>query len=97
MLPVDHVEAGGVGPVHVAPDRGLRVVLVEHVIAAAIEDGTVRVVHPVASGKQMVLRTQRIRGEFSAEGSGGRVRRGRKEASPCRRDCGGAELQKRSS
>ncbi len=47
------------GPVHVSPDRGLRIVLVKHVILAAKEDGTVRIVHPVVGGKQMVLRAKR--------------------------------------
>ena len=67
MLPVNHVVAGGVGPVHVAPQGGLRVVLVEHVIAAAVENGTVGIVHPVVSGEKMILRAERVGGELAAE------------------------------
>ena len=67
VLPVNHVVAGGVRPVHVAPDGGLRVVLVEHVIAAAVENGTVGIVHPVVSGEKMILRAERIGGELTAE------------------------------
>jgi hypothetical protein len=67
MMPVNHVIAGGVRPVHVAPDGGLRIVLVEHVIAAAIEDGSVGIVHPIVSGEKVILRPQGIGGEFAAE------------------------------
>ena len=67
MTPVNHVIAGGVRPVHVAPDGSFRIVLVEHVIAAAIEDGSVRIVHPIVSGEKVILRPQGIGGEFAAE------------------------------
>ncbi len=49
--PVNEVGRGGVGPVHVAPDGGVGVVLVEHVVLAAEEDGRAGIVHPVAFGE----------------------------------------------
>ena len=67
VLPVNHVGAGGVRPIHVAPDGGLRIVLVEHVIASAEKDGTVGIVHPVVGGEQVILGAKRIGGELAAE------------------------------
>ena len=52
-LPVNHVGAGGVGPVHVAPDGGVRVVLVEHVVLALPIDGTAWVVDPASGGQEV--------------------------------------------
>ena len=52
-LPVDHVGADSVGPVHVSPDGGVRVVLMEHVVLAAPVDGAAGVVHP-ATGRLQV-------------------------------------------
>ena len=52
------------GPVHVAPDGALGIVLMEHVIASAEKDGTVGIVHPVAGGQKMILRTQGISSKF---------------------------------
>jgi hypothetical protein len=40
---------------------------VEHVIAAAVINGTVGIVHPVVSGEKMILRAERIGGELTAE------------------------------
>jgi hypothetical protein len=39
--------------------------LKKHVVVAVPEDGTVRIVHPVVSGKQMKLGTKRISSEAS--------------------------------
>ncbi len=50
-LPADHVGRDGVGPVHVSPVGGVGVVLMEHVVLAAVEDGRAGVVHPVAGGE----------------------------------------------
>src|ERR1700757_4037451 len=54
-------------PVHVAPDRRLRIVLVEHVIPAAKKYWTVGIVHPIVCGKQMVLGSKRIRCQLAAQ------------------------------
>ena len=51
--PVDHVGTGGVGPVHVSPDGSVGVVLVEHVVLAAIVNGGAGIVHPAAGGEEM--------------------------------------------
>src|SRR5579883_157942 len=60
MLPVDHVRTDGVRPVHIAPNGRMRIVLVEHVILALPVDRPVRIVHPIGSGQQMILRTIRV-------------------------------------
>ena len=62
--PVNHVVADGVIPVHVAPDGGVGIVLEEHVVFAAPEDGAVGVVHPVFGGEEV---------ELGAEGVGGEI------------------------
>jgi hypothetical protein len=41
--------------------------LVKHVIAAAVKDGTVGIVHPVVGGEKMILRAERVGGELAAE------------------------------
>src|SRR6266478_2304875 len=63
MAPVNHVLAHRVSPVHVAPDRGVWVVLEKHVVAALPIDRAVGIIHPVFGGEQMILRAERIRGE----------------------------------
>src|ERR1700740_934484 len=50
--------ADGVRPMHVAPNRGIWVVLEKHVVTAAPVDGRVWVVHPVFCGQEMKLWTQ---------------------------------------
>ena len=70
MAPVDHVVADGVGPVHVAPDGGARVVLEKHVVVALPVDGPVGVVHPIFCGEKMELGAKWIGGEFLLEGVG---------------------------
>src|SRR5580704_9608335 len=64
VLPVNHVVGDGVIPVHVAPDGGVGIVLEEHVVLTAPEDGAVGVVHPVFGGEEV---------ELGAEGVGGAI------------------------
>jgi hypothetical protein len=45
----------------------LRIVLVKHVIAAAVEDGSVGIVHPIVSGEKVILGAKEVGGEFAAE------------------------------
>lgn len=65
VFPVDHVGADSVGPVHVSPNGSTGIVLKKYVVVTVPEDGTVRIVHPVVSGKQMKLGTKRISSEAS--------------------------------
>ena len=58
MFPVQHVWTYRMRPMHISPDSGTRIVLEEHVVAAIPEDWTIGIVHPVARGKQVKLRTQ---------------------------------------
>ncbi len=77
MVPVDHVGADGVAPVHVAPHRGVRIELVEEVVLALPPDGSVGIVHPVVGRKQVAGGAQRVVGD---------VRSGRRRlAGKCRR------------
>ena len=57
MLPMDHIGAGGVRPMHRSPERAIRVVLKKHVVATLVEDGSVRIVHPVLGGSEVKLGT----------------------------------------
>ena len=50
-----HVGADGVSPAHVSPDIAFRVVLVEQVILALIEDHAVGVVHEVVRRREVIL------------------------------------------
>jgi len=59
-LPVHHVGANGVDPVHVSPDGGMRVVLMKHVVLAAPVDGAAGVVHPAAGWLEVEGRAVRI-------------------------------------
>jgi hypothetical protein len=63
VLPVNHVVAHGVIPVHVAPDGGVGIVLEEHVVFAAPKDGAIGVVHPVFGGEEMELGAKGVGGE----------------------------------
>jgi hypothetical protein len=56
VLPAQQVGAGGMAPVHRAPHTAVRVVLVEQVVHALVEDQTVGVVHPVGGGREVVGR-----------------------------------------
>src|SRR5882724_111917 len=85
VAPVNHVFADGVIPVHVAPNRGVRVVLIEHVVEAVPENRAVGIVHPVSRRKQMELRTKWVGGKT-------RLQRVFSEKS----ECGTAEGRKRS-
>ena len=67
MAPVNHVFAYCVGPVHVAPDCGVGVVLEKHVVEIFPIDGGVGVVHPVFGGEEVELRAEEIGGEFLLE------------------------------
>src|SRR5271156_4771880 len=60
MGPVSQVRTGGVGPMHISPDRAARIVLEEHMILAAEEARGAGVVHPVGLGQQVELGPQRI-------------------------------------
>src|SRR5580704_9625157 len=64
---MQHVGASGVRPIHVSPNRCLRVVLMEHVIASAKINGTVGIVHPVVCGQKMILRAKGIGSQFAAK------------------------------
>src|SRR5580704_16104953 len=68
VLPVNHVVADGVIPVHVAPDGGVGIVLKEHVVFAAPEDGAVGVIHPVFGGEKVELGVEGVGGEIGLEG-----------------------------
>ena len=67
VAPVNHVFAYGVGPVHVAPDCGVGVVLEKHVVEALPIDGGVGVVHPILGWEQVELWAEGIGGEFFLE------------------------------
>src|SRR5580700_9243749 len=67
VLPVNHVVGDGVIPVHVAPDGGVGIVLEEHVVFAAPEDGAVGVIHPVFGGEEVELGAEGVGGEFCFE------------------------------
>lgn len=67
VMPMQHIGTGGMSPVHVSPNRALRIVLMEHVITTAKINGTIGIIHPVMSGQKMILRSQRIRGKLAAE------------------------------
>jgi len=70
----------------------------KHVIAATKEDGAVRIVHPVVSREEMILRAERISGELVAESIRGGVLGKKRQLSRCRRNSGrGGELQEISS
>ena len=58
VLPVQQVGADGVAPAHMAPLLAQRVVLVEQVVLALVEDEPVRVVHEVARWREVELRPQ---------------------------------------
>ena len=58
LLPVHQVAADGVAPVHVAPFPAVRIVLVEQVILAVVEDEAVGVVVPAASRREVELRAE---------------------------------------
>ena len=75
------------GPIHVAPNGALGIVLMEHVIASAEEDRTVGIVHPVACWQEMVLGAQRICRKFLLHRVGARWIL--KCADECRADCSG--------
>ena len=49
-------------PMHVSPDSGVRIVLIEHVIITVVKHRTIRIVQPVLNRHQMELRTERIDG-----------------------------------
>ena len=59
FLPVDHVFANSVSPVHIAPAPAVGIVLEKEVVFAAVENHSVGVVVPAAAGGEM---------ELSAEG-----------------------------
>ena len=57
VLPMDHVRAGRMPPVHVAPDACERIVLIVKVIYPVLVEETVRVVHPAVRRSMMIDRT----------------------------------------
>ena len=80
-MPMDHVGRGGVRPELYGGDR-LRIVLIEHVVAALPVERAAGVVHPAMLREQVVLRAHGVardlrvcgveRAEFAGEcGSGG--------------------------
>jgi hypothetical protein len=50
VFPANHILACSVCPVHVAPNGGPGIVLVKHVIASAIADWPIGIIHPVVRG-----------------------------------------------
>ncbi len=76
MLPVKHVGADGMSPMHGAPERSVRIVLIEDVVLTPVVDRTVGVIHPVGRGEQVILRPQDIVGQLFAQcvGFGGKQR-----------------------
>src|SRR5579872_6220814 len=84
-------------PVHVPPHRPLWVVLVEHVITTSKKNGTVRIVHPIVRGQQMVLGTKRVRGKLAAQGRAVRIENLRGGPPLANQDGGAGELQKPST
>ena len=84
--PVHHVAADGVPPVHVSPVGADRVVLVEHVIRAAVVDQAVRVVVPAAPRREVELGPQALTVEQ------GRVQRLVGEVDPIERGAGRARV-----
>src|SRR5438034_11762271 len=92
MAPMNHVWADGVGPVHISPNRGVRVVLKKHVVSAFPINGPVGDIHPVLRGKQMKLRTQWVGGKSLLQRLG--VRRSESER---RAKTGGSECPEKSA
>src|SRR5215471_17045544 len=76
-------------PMHVAPNRGMRIVLEEHMILAFPEDRSIRIVHPVGGGHQVKLRTVRIVRQIS--------RRERRSSQHRGNSCSSASLNKSSA
>ena len=75
MAPVDHVRRYGVAPVHVTPNSGVGIELIEEVIFALPEDRAVGVVHPVVGREEMEGGAMGVVGDvvdggFSVEGLG---------------------------
>lgn len=70
MTPMNHIRTDGVRPMHVSPAGGVGVVLKKHVVAAFPVHGPVRVIHPIARGKEMKLRTQGVGGKSLPQGLG---------------------------
>ena len=54
MLPVDHIRAGRMSPVHVAPDAGERIVLIVKMIHTILVKQAVGVVHPAIGRRVMI-------------------------------------------
>ena len=57
VLPIHHVLADGVSPVHRTPGVSVRVILIEEVIRPLEIDQTVRVIHPLLRRREVVLRS----------------------------------------
>src|ERR1700722_11330195 len=56
MPPVHHVRTDGVAPMHVAPNRGVRIQLVEQVVLSLPPDRSIGIVHPIVRSEKVVLR-----------------------------------------
>ena len=57
ILPMHHVAAHGVPPVHMSPHIAMGVVLVEQVVLTLVKDCPIGIVHEVAWGREVVLRS----------------------------------------
>ena len=66
MLPVDHVRADRMRPMHRSPERTVGVVLKKHVVTILIEDRAIGIVHPIGRREQMVLRPSWVRCQLGA-------------------------------
>src|SRR5215470_13766873 len=62
VLPIHQVAAAGVSPVHVPPERTVRIELVEEMVPAAVKDGSIRIVVPVGRRMEVISGSLWIRG-----------------------------------
>ena len=63
MLPMNHVLADRMAPMHVRPIRAVRMMLIEQMILAVEIDRPVRIAHPVGRRQEVILRPVWIGGE----------------------------------
>src|SRR5262245_15210592 len=61
MLPVHQVTAAGVSPMHVAPLRAERIVLVKKMVPALVKDSAVGIVIPICRGAEVIRGPGRVR------------------------------------
>src|ERR1700719_2089698 len=91
MAPVNHVFADGVGPVHVAPDGRVGIVLIKHVVGVVPENWGVGIVHPIFWREQVELRAEWIGGELGLQIVARNWPGSTREDCECAGSCRGAE------